>query len=174
MPCGYPHDGAGTGDVNPLELRGLPTHSRYTWGYSPRSLHHGGGIATVTQTRPVDWDELKHSLHPEDFLGHVEELRKAYRQSWVREAYGHSMSEASALAEGLLCSDPNQRYGGWLKALTAAHHKLEELGVAGYAELCERLATREGAEAVSRRAVLGERELGGLLRKHGREILRLR
>ena len=111
----------------------------------------------------IDWSALTRSLHPEDFLGHIEELRKAYRYAWVREAYGHSMSEAVALAEGLLGRDPKQRYGAWLRDLTEAHRELAALGVAGYAELCERLATREGVEAVLRGAGLSERELGGLV-----------
>lgn len=95
----------------------------------------------------AEWQELDNRLRP-DFIRRVAEMQRSLSVSCVRDAYTHPMPQAIAFAQALLGGDDKRRYDEWLPGLTGAMQKLHDIGVAGYADLVERICTRDGVESL--------------------------
>lgn len=95
----------------------------------------------------VDWEELDRRVRPV-FMDHVALIRHSLSYPCVREAYAHTIPEAIAYAEAMLSCDPKHRYDQWLPEVVAAYRALGAAGVTGYADLVDRISTREGVEAL--------------------------
>lgn len=104
-------------------------------------------MSSTTHPTVVDWDDLDRRLRP-SFMGHVTELRQSLSYAFIRQAYAHTMPQASAFATAMLGCDPKHRYDAWLLDLTAAYHSLDDYGVTSYPDLVERIATRQGVETL--------------------------
>jgi hypothetical protein len=118
-------------------------------------------MSTFTQTGAVDWDVLESRLRP-SFIDHVAQMRQSLSYEFIRQAYGHTIPQASAYATAMLGCDPKHRYDGWLVEITAAYHSLDECGVSGYVDLIERMSTRQGVEALLAQTAIPTERFGGL------------
>lgn len=101
----------------------------------------------ISQSTVVDWDELNRRLRP-DFMEHVALMRHSLSYGCIRAAYAHTIPQAIAYVEAMLGGDPKHRYDAWIPDLMAAYRHLETAGVTGYADLLERISTREGVETL--------------------------
>lgn len=119
-------------------------------------------MSSTTDPIVVDWDELDRRLRP-DFMAHVMLVRQSLSYAFIREAYGHTMSQASAFATAMLGCDPKHRYDAWLLDLTAAYRSLDDYGVTGYLDLVERISTRPGIEVLLAETAIPASRFAGLI-----------
>ena len=102
---------------------------------------------TFSNPNSVDWNELNNRLRP-DFLGHVAQMQESLSYPCIRNAYAHTILQASEIAGAILGCDPKQRYSAWIPELQAAYRSLDQYGVKGYLDLLEQIANREGVETL--------------------------
>jgi hypothetical protein len=119
-------------------------------------------MSSTTHPIVVDWDELDRRLRP-NFMEHVTLVRQSLSYAFIREAYGHTMPQASAFAIAMLGCDPKHRYDAWLLDLTAAYRSLDDYGVTGYLDLVERITTRQGVEVLLAETAIPTSQFAGLI-----------
>jgi hypothetical protein len=97
--------------------------------------------------KPIDWNELNSRLRP-NFLGHVAHIQESLSYSRIRQAYAHTILQASEFAGAILDCDPKQRYSAWVLEPQAAYQCLGQNRITGYADLFNRIASHEGVEVL--------------------------